>query len=174
MRIRLIALTCPLLALACGGSSKATTGEEFLEKFQAAVKEKEAGTLWKMLSKKTRRLRENEIKYEVRNGYYHETQKDTLLKEFHAVKWTGDGDKDLREIKPERLCLDRLQRRLDKGGAYRDFRDYRFLEEKSEGKGVLLTVKTPSGQKVRIVLAREDDYLKFDEELTGKYSPGDE
>ena len=172
MLVRIIPLAIPFLLVACSGSSKATTGIEFLKKFQAAIKGKEASTVWEMMSRNTQLMLENELRQEIQNGYYTENQKNTLLDEFQNVRWTGDGDKDLRQIKPKVLFLDRLQRKLDAGSIYREFRDYRFENEKPKGKGILLNVKNPGNTGIGIVLVLENDYLKYDQELTVRYATG--
>ncbi len=166
----LFALLLPLLAAACNAGSNATTGTEFLEKFKEAVKEKEAKTLWKMLSKKTQDLLKNELKQEIQKGYHNAATKTKLLNEFEKVDWHGDEEKDLREIDAEELYLDRLQRQLNSGTAYREFKSYRFVEEKPEGNGVLLTVRDTGDRKIGIVLILEDDYLKYDQELTMRHA----
>jgi len=170
MLVRIIPLAIPFLLVACGGSSKATTGKEFLTKFKKAIKAKEASTVRDMMSRNTQLMLENELMQEIQNGYYSENQKNTLLEEFQNVRWTGDGDKDLRQIKPKVLFLDRLQRKLDAGSIYREFRDYRFENEKPKGKGILLNVKNPGNTKIGIVLVLENDYLKYDQELTVRYA----
>jgi len=170
MLARIIPLAIPFLLVACSGSSKATTGKEFLKKFQEAIKGKEASTLWDMMSKNTQLMLENELSQEIQNGYYSENKKNALLKEFNNVRWTGDGDKDLRQMKPKILFLDRLERKLKEGSIYREFRDYRFAKEEPSGQGILLTVKTPGNNEIGIVLVLKNDYLKYDQELTVRYA----
>ncbi len=170
MLIRIIPLfVIPFLLLACGSSSDATTGKEFLEKFKAAMKEKEASTIWDMLSKNTQLLFKTEMEQEITTGYYSGTTKERLLQEFQGVRWTGEGEKDLRKIKPKTLYLDRLQRQLKNQIAFSPFRNYHYLRENPKGKGIILFVKNAGGAETGIALVFEGDYLKYDQELTAQY-----
>lgn len=138
----------PLLA-----GCKAKPGKKWLERFQAAAKSKDADTCWMMISKESQEhfvAGVKPIKDIVHSG-------GELAEQFKA-DWKLE--KEITAYSDEELAMRMLMRKEQEESVKSV-----FVEEKTEGARVLLTVDR-GGKRETMVLIKEGGDLKYDFKAT--------
>ena len=155
--------TTPLAILACvagcHAKHEATTGKEFFEKMQKAAKDKDAETIWKMMSKKTQEAMVKSMKDQVEYAKKTAEMKTELVK---MLKESTGIEGDPLAMDPEALAKAQLKKGLEKDSAKAD--KSKFIEEKKEGDLVILVIEEEGKDKHEIALIKEDGFLKMDME----------
>jgi len=156
-------LTLPFLLLVvvggCSSKHEASTGKEWLEKFQAAAGAQDVETVWKMHTKASQ-----EFMSEKYSDWMEVAKSDPEgLKQLK--KSTGLDDPSTRS--GEELAKAFLKALLKKKDDEMHPGKYVFVSEKKEGEQVILVLKI-KGKKEEFVLLEEDGYLKFDIPETGR------
>lgn len=137
--------------LGCKAKHEASTGKEWLEKFQAAAEKKDGETCWKMISKDSRAQFIESVK-QIRE----------------IVKAGGEGaqmfkadwqlEKDISTYSDEELAKIMLMKKEQSMKSA-------YVEEKVEGSLVLLTLER-GGRKEKLALVKEEKYLRYDLKAT--------
>lgn len=141
------------LLAGCKAKHEASSGKEWLEKFQAAAKAKDAETCWKMFSKDTQKQMTDSAK-SIKEMAGKSKDMDKTMKE------TLKLDKNPSECGEEELAKKMM---FGKDGAGDEMGKVKFVEEKSEGDKVILVTQTEGkDKKDEVVLVKEDGYLKLD------------
>lgn len=141
----------------CRAKHEATSGKEFFEKMRKAEKDKDAETLWKMMSKNTQDILVQTAKSELEGAKASAEAKENLK------KLTGvEGDPTTMD--PLALAKAILKKRLEleQGRAEK----IKLLEEKAEGDKIILVTQEEGQEKMETVLVKEDGFLKADFEAS--------
>ncbi len=157
MKRAIVLLGVAVLFAGCGAKHEASTGKEWHEKFSAAVKEKDADTSWKMLSKGMQKELTDSAK----------TVKE-MAEDQKTLKEKFEVDADPKTISDEDLAKKML---FGKDGM-NEVTEWSFVSEKADGDNIAVTCKKDDKEKV-FVLIKEDGSLKFDMEATQKFNKKD-
>jgi hypothetical protein len=154
-------LALPILVAACKKPHEATSGKEFLEKFKKASQNKDAETLWKMMSKRTQEAGLVRARASI----------ETAKKDPDIAKYLRDtmGIADPANVDPTVFAIASLKKWLEAEGAA-EAAKVRFIEEKKEGDLVIVVSEQEGKGRDELVLVTEDGYLKLDSEASGRRS----
>ena len=141
------------LVAGCKAKHEATSGKEWLRKYQAAAKNNDADTCWKMISRESQGHFSDAVK----------NIKETLKSGGPAAEMFRKGwqlEKDIAAYSDEELAKKMLMRKEQEESVKST-----FVEEKAEGNNVLLTVDR-GGARQTMVLIKEEGSLKYDFKAT--------
>jgi hypothetical protein len=152
-------LALPILVAACKKPHEATSGKEFFEKFIKASQNKDAETVWKMMSKATQEAGLARARASI----------EAAKKNPEVAKSITDslGIADPANVDPTTFSIASLRKWLEREGAAQTAK-VRFVEEKKEGDLVIVVSEEEGKGRDELVLVREDGYLKLDSEASGK------
>jgi hypothetical protein len=135
----------------CRAKHEASSGKEWLEKFQSAAQARDADTCWKMVSKDTQRLFVESVR-QIREITKQGGEGAEMLRRDFGLEKRID---DYSDVELAQRMLMRKEQTLKSA----------FVEEKSEGKLVFLTIDR-AGTRETMALVEEDGCLRYDMKAT--------
>ncbi len=156
MRTWIPALAVVALAVGCDSKvNQASTGKEFLEKFQKAEKDKDSEKIWNMLAKESREDRVSSAKKDLEKAKASPEEAEKLKKDLGMKE-------DPMAAGAEKIAQAKLTKQLEKPT---ELLTAKFVEEKTQGNEVILVVEVDGKGKREIPLVREGEslHVRWDE-----------